>query len=276
MQKRVFIAHNRDYFTQLSCNLKTDYFFKPQYNFGFSIFELRSNAQFMRQIFHQRQKKNCWFLHLCLYVYILWHDAWRPEYDLGGVSLSTFLWQSEIDSLTCGERAHGTHWIGSCLGLNGMEKRETFPLPGIKPRPSSPQPVTITTELPHPYSESMKHIQHTSLTANCLPSNLIKKLNRFFFHWLYSPLEPWPLIFGFMIILQTVGLLGRVISSKQGLYLNTGQHKHRINTYTHQTSMPCMRFEPMIPASERAKTVHALDRSATVTGHEPNYWLKRY
>jgi hypothetical protein len=24
--------------------------------------------------------------------------------------------------------------------------------------------------------------------------------------------------------------------------------------------------EPMIPASERAKTVHALDRSATVTG----------
>jgi hypothetical protein len=27
-----------------------------------------------------------------------------------------------------------------------------------------------------------------------------------------------------------------------------------------------MGFEPPIPASERAKTVHALDRSATVTG----------
>jgi hypothetical protein len=26
-------------------------------------------------------------------------------------------------------------------------------------------------------------------------------------------------------------------------------------------------FEPTIPASERAKTVHALDSSATVTGH---------
>jgi hypothetical protein len=26
----------------------------------------------------------------------------------------------------------------------------------------------------------------------------------FFFHWLYSPLGPWPLIFSFMIILQTV------------------------------------------------------------------------
>jgi hypothetical protein len=30
--------------------------------------------------------------------------------------------------------------------------------------------------------------------------------------------------------------------------------------------MPCVVFEPTIPASERAKTVHTLDRSATVTG----------
>jgi hypothetical protein len=107
-----------------------------------------------------------------------------------------------------------------------------------------------------------------------------------------------------------------VISPSQGLYLNTGQHKHRINTfflfplalqptfgpwptfmkpsvslrfsrswtigmtpwagdqlvarlllvYKHQTSMPWVEFEPTIPGSERAKTVHALDRSATVTG----------
>jgi hypothetical protein len=69
-----------------------------------------------------------------------------------------------------------------------------------------------------------------------------------------------------MFILQMVGLLGRVISSSQGLYLNTGQHKHRINAYTHTISMPCVGFEPAIPASERAKTVHALNRSATVTG----------
>jgi hypothetical protein len=32
--------------------------------------------------------------------------------------------------------------------------------------------------------------------------------------------------------------------------------------------MPCVGFEPTIPASERAKTVHALDRAATVTGSE--------
>jgi hypothetical protein len=95
---------------------------------------------------------------------------------------------------------------------------------------------------------------------------IFKKGDNFFFHWLYSSLWPWPLYFSFMIILQTVGLLGRVISSSQGLYLNTGQHKHRINICTHQTSMLCVGFEPMVPASEGAKTVHALDCSATVTG----------
>jgi hypothetical protein len=30
--------------------------------------------------------------------------------------------------------------------------------------------------------------------------------------------------------------------------------------------MPYVGFEPTIPASERAKTVHALNRSSTVTG----------
>jgi hypothetical protein len=31
--------------------------------------------------------------------------------------------------------------------------------------------------------------------------------------------------------------------------------------------MPYVGFEPSIPESERAKTVHALDRAATVTGN---------
>jgi hypothetical protein len=35
-------------------------------------------------------------------------------------------------------------------------------------------------------------------------------------------------------------------------------------------------FEPTIPASERTKTVHALDRSATVTGEEQNSCFKFY
>jgi hypothetical protein len=79
---------------------------------------------------------------------------------------------------------------------------------------------------------------------------------------------PWPLIQFYNHFSQTVGRLGRVISLSQDLYLNTGQHKHRINAYTHQISMPCVGFEPTISASERAKTVHALDRTATVTDRE--------
>jgi hypothetical protein len=87
----------------------------------------------------------------------------------------------------------------------------------------------------------------------------------FFFAGSTAPLGPGLWFFSFMISLQTVGLLGRGISPSQGLYLNTGQHKHRINTYSYQTSMPCVGFEHTIPASERAKTVHDLDRSAVVT-----------
>jgi hypothetical protein len=32
-----------------------------------------------------------------------------------------------------------------------------------------------------------------------------------------------------------------------------------------------MGFEPTIPESERAKTVHVIDRAATVTGNQNNY-----
>jgi hypothetical protein len=62
-----------------------------------------------------------------------------------------------------------------------------------------------------------------------------------------------------------------MMSSSQGLYLNTGQHKHRTDTYTYQTSMPWVGFEPVIPTSEPAKTGHALDLSATVTGNVKDY-----
>jgi hypothetical protein len=48
---------------------------------------------------------------------------------------------------------------------------------------------------------------------------------------------------------------------------------HKVVTYPQtqtkwtQTSMPWVGLEPTIPASERAKTVHALDCAATVTGY---------
>jgi hypothetical protein len=43
----------------------------------------------------------------------------------------------------------------------------------------------------------------------------------------------------------------------------TGQHKQNKRR---QTSMPRVGFELMIPLFERAKTVHTLDRAATVIG----------
>jgi hypothetical protein len=58
-------------------------------------------------------------------------------------------------------------------------------------------------------------------------------LNSFIHQLFYSPSLDPGFFFSFVIFFtQTVGLLGRVISPSQGLYLNTGQHKHRINAHT--------------------------------------------
>jgi hypothetical protein len=40
------------------------------------------------------------------------------------------------------------------------------------------------------------------------------------------------------------------------------------NAHTYQTSIPEVEFELTITASERAKIIHGLDRSATVTGNK--------
>jgi hypothetical protein len=89
-------------------------------------------------------------------------------------------------------------------------------------------------------------------------------LNFFFFLWRYSPplglgLPPWnfPFHFSLLDLGHLVGLLGRVISSLQGLYLLTNTEKR---TYTN-TKHPCrVGFEPTVPASERAKRKHATAR----------------
>jgi hypothetical protein len=53
--------------------------------------------------------------------------------------------------------------------------------------------------------------------------------------------------------------------------LDGGSASRKAATYTQnkltETSMPRMGFEPTIPVFERAKTVHASDRAATVIGH---------
>jgi hypothetical protein len=117
-----------------------------------------------------------------------------------------------------------------------------------------------------PYLKS-KHVLCSRIKINTVgPTIYLRSVLPIFpFHWFYSPLGPWPMNFSSMIISQTVGLLGRVISSSHRLYLNAEQHKTQ-NKHTYETSISCVGFEPTIPASERAKTVHALDRWTIVAG----------
>jgi hypothetical protein len=107
------------------------------------------------------------------------------------------------------------------------------------------------------YNVEGRHDKPDCITSNCV-----------FFYIL--PLIPYSygvdVLFILWIYTQSVGLLGQVIGPSQGLFLNTGQHKHRINT--HQTSIREVGFEPTITASERTKTVHASDRSASVRASE--------
>jgi hypothetical protein len=60
------------------------------------------------------------------------------------------------------------------------------------------------------------------------------------------------LFFSFAIFFtQMVGLLGQVISPSQGRYLNTEQHKHRVNAYTDIHALSGIRtHDPSIRASE--------------------------
>jgi hypothetical protein len=101
---------------------------------------------------------------------------------------------------------------------------------------------------------------------------IIRFPSYFFFLWLYSPF--WTLaalhIGGFLNYLDVIGLLGRVISSSQGLYLHrTTQHR---KTWTNIHAFRGIRTHD--PSNQPAK-IHASDRTATVTGFpsytEPNY-----
>jgi hypothetical protein len=67
---------------------------------------------------------------------------------------------------------------------------------------------------------------------------------------------------------QSVRQFGWGVRPSQGLYLHTGQHKHRINAHRH----PCLseirtHDPPPPPVFERAKTIYALERTATVFGN---------
>jgi hypothetical protein len=94
---------------------------------------------------------------------------------------------------------------------------------------------------------SSEHLKFKSLYRVTLDLNLYcLQIHSIYFPppWLFQPIQGPVLLFSSVIIFsQMVGLPRRVISLSQGRYLNTGQHKHRINAYTHQTSIPWVGFE---------------------------------
>jgi hypothetical protein len=69
--------------------------------------------------------------------------------------------------------------------------------------------------------------------ANYVAEQYRVNLFNFIHEWLFCPLlGPGLIIILVISFTQMVGLLERVISTSQGRYLNTGQHKHRINAHT--------------------------------------------
>jgi hypothetical protein len=78
---------------------------------------------------------------------------------------------------------------------------------------------------------------------------------------------PWSLIQFRNNFLQTVGLLGRVISPSHGLYLNTGQHKRRTNTYTHQVLSGVRTHDPRVRRSEDSSCLIRRDHCDYLTNY---------
>jgi hypothetical protein len=107
----------------------------------------------------------------------------------------------------------------------------------------------------HPSSRSTRPFLFQSPLALCLSIYL----------WLYSLLFGLGRLFSFLIFLH----------SRQDS-LDGGSARRKAATCTQdstqtqnkhiQISTPCVRFQPTIPAFQRAKTVHALHSAATVIG----------
>jgi hypothetical protein len=110
------------------------------------------------------------------------------------------------------------------------------------------------------------------------PLNYKPIFHSFIHQWLYSPLLGRGLFFSFVLFFtQSVGFLGRVISSSQGRYLHTGHHKHRINAYTDIHALSGIRaHDPSVRASEDSSCLRSrghcdwripiYSREATVNG----------
>jgi hypothetical protein len=81
-----------------------------------------------------------------------------------------------------------------------------------------------------------------SLLKVHLEATLYKNVSWYCFQWLFQPFRALASDFSVSwSFYRRYDSFGRVISSSQGLYLNTGQHKNRINAYAH-TKHPCLKW----------------------------------
>jgi hypothetical protein len=125
--------------------------------------------------------------------------------------------------------------------------------------------------------EDWKRLENTCRELNQGLSQYVRDngLRRyaFFFNGSTAPLGPDLCFFSFTIISQIVGLLGRGISSSQGLYLNTGKQKQ--NKHIHTPNIHALSgirtHDPSVRTSEDSS---CLDRSATLTGRYPYAYNK--
>jgi hypothetical protein len=86
----------------------------------------------------------------------------------------------------------------------------------------------------------------------------------FIYLWLYSPLLDLGCFLSFLVLYtvsRTPWTGDQPVARRLLIHRTTQTKNKRIHT-----SIPSVGFEPTIPVFERAKTVHALDCSATVIG----------
>jgi hypothetical protein len=122
--------------------------------------------------------------------------------------------------------------------------------------------VAFVSELPYPGRDLNRFtLQNTTSRRSCRGRKwLVRLVNSCCSHLEHRASVKRFVSLQFLNLRHSLGLLGRVISPSQGRYLTQTQNEHK------QTSMPRVGFETTTPAFERAKTVHALDRAATVIG----------
>jgi hypothetical protein len=128
--------------------------------------------------------------------------------------------------------------------------------------------ICIATNLPLLLFGFLRHTKWSGLFITVMVDfSLFTLIQWSVYLWLCSPFDgPWPLL-SFLIlytVYRTPWKGDRLFARPLPTHRTTQTHNKRT-----QTSRPRVEFEPTTPAFERAKTVQASDRVATVIGTDP-------